>query len=83
MHEMDDLMSKWDAFVSPAPGSLSLLITNLTGHPAACVPCGSAKGLPQSIMFTGGLYDEGAPLRVALAYERATAWHTMHPKMDW
>ncbi|MGH9872081.1 MAG: amidase [Pyrinomonadaceae bacterium] len=83
MHEMEELMSKWDVFVSPAPGSLSLLITNLTGHPAVCVPCGFPKGLPQSIMFTGGLYDEGAPLRVALAYERATQWHTMRPKMDW
>ncbi|MDQ3668546.1 MAG: amidase [Acidobacteriota bacterium] len=81
MREMDALMSKWDVFVSPAPGSASLLITNLTGHPAVCVPCGFPKGLPQSIMFTGGLYDEGAPLRVALAFERATNWHTMHPKM--
>jgi Asp-tRNA(Asn)/Glu-tRNA(Gln) amidotransferase A subunit family amidase len=83
MQEMEQLMSQWDVFVSPAPGSLSLLITNLTGHPAVCVPCGFPKGLPQAIMFTGGLYDEGAPLRVALAYERATSWHTMHPKMDW
>ena len=83
MQEMDILMSKWDVFVSPAPGSLSLLITNLTGHPAVCVPCGFPKGLPQSIMFTGGLYDEAAPLRVALAYERATEWHKMHPRMDW
>lgn len=83
MQLMDELMSKWDVFVSPAPGSQSLLITNLTGHPAVCVPCGFPKGLPQSIMFTGGLYDEGAPLRVAMAYEQATQWHTMHPKMDW
>jgi Asp-tRNA(Asn)/Glu-tRNA(Gln) amidotransferase A subunit family amidase len=83
MQQMDELMSKWDVFVTPAPGSLSLLITNLTGHPAICVPCGFPKGLPQSIMFTGGLYDEAAPLRVALAYERATEWHTMHPKLDW
>jgi len=82
MNEMEELMSKWDVFVSPAPGSLSLLITNLTGHPAVCVPCGFPKSLPQSIMFTGGLYDEGAPLRVALAYERASKWHTMHPKLD-
>jgi Asp-tRNA(Asn)/Glu-tRNA(Gln) amidotransferase A subunit family amidase len=82
MQQMDELMSHWDAFVSPAPGSLSLLITNLTGHPAVCVPCGFPKGLPQSIMFTGGLYDEGAPLRVALAFEKATQWHTRHPKMD-
>ncbi|MDQ2936969.1 MAG: amidase family protein, partial [Acidobacteriota bacterium] len=81
MREMGQLMSNWDVFVSPAPGSASLLVTNLTGHPAVSVPCGFPKGLPQSIMFTGGLYDEGAPLRVALAFERATQWHSMHPKM--
>lgn len=93
MREMDKLMVQWDVFVSPAPGSASLLITNLTGHPAVCVPCGfidtpatatnPAQHLPQAIMFTGGLYDEASPLRVALAFEQATKWHTMHPKVDW
>ncbi|MFZ0061471.1 MAG: amidase [Pyrinomonadaceae bacterium] len=83
MRELDKLMSDWEVFVSPAPGSASLLVTNLTGHPAVCVPCGFLKGLPQAIMFTGRLYEEGGPLRVALAYERATNWHTMHPKLDW
>jgi Asp-tRNA(Asn)/Glu-tRNA(Gln) amidotransferase A subunit family amidase len=93
MREMDKLMMDWDVFVSPAPGSASLLVTNLTGHPAVCVPCGfldvpagnnnPAQRLPQSIMFTGGLYDEASPLRVALAFEQATKWHTMHPKVDW
>jgi Asp-tRNA(Asn)/Glu-tRNA(Gln) amidotransferase A subunit family amidase len=93
MREMDKLMMNWDVFVSPAPGSASLLITNLTGHPAVCLPCGfidtpasgnnPAQHLPQAIMFTGGLYDEASPLRVALAFEQATKWHTMHPKVDW
>jgi Asp-tRNA(Asn)/Glu-tRNA(Gln) amidotransferase A subunit family amidase len=85
MREMDKLMSQWDVFVSPAPGSASLIITNLTGHPAVCVPCGftGTPSLPRAIMFTGGLYDEAAPLRVALAFEQATKWHTMHPKVDW
>lgn len=83
MREMDKLMSSWDAFVSPAPGSASLLVTNLTGHPAVCVPCGFIDDLPRSIMFTGGLYDEASPLRLALAFERATKWHAMHPKVDW
>jgi Asp-tRNA(Asn)/Glu-tRNA(Gln) amidotransferase A subunit family amidase len=82
MREMDSLMSKWDVFVTPAPGSASLLITNLTGHPAVVTPCGFINGLPRAIMFTGNLYDEAAPLRVALAYERATKWHTMHPNLD-
>ena len=83
MREMDKLMNDWDVFVSPAPGSASLLVTNLTGHPAVVTPCGFLNNLPQAIMFTGGLYDEGAPLRAALAYQQATKWHTMHPKMDW
>lgn len=83
MREMEKLMSQWDVFVSPAPGSASLLITNLTGHPAVCVPCGFVNNLPVAIMFTGGVYDEAAPLRVALAFEQATKWHTMHPKVDW
>jgi Asp-tRNA(Asn)/Glu-tRNA(Gln) amidotransferase A subunit family amidase len=85
MHEMDKLMSQWDVFVAPAPGSASLIITNMTGHPTVCVPCGftGTPSLPRAIMFTGGLYDEASPLRVALAFEKATKWHTMHPKVDW
>jgi len=81
MREMDSLMSKWDVFVTP-PGGASLLITNLTGHPAVVTPCGFINNLPQAIMFTGNLYDEAAPLRVALAYERATKWHRMNPNLD-
>ena len=81
MHEMERLMSQWDVFVSPAPGSASLLVTNLTGHPMVVLPCGFVNELPIAIMFTGGVYDEVSPLRVALAYERATKWHTMHPKL--
>ena len=82
MREMENLMSQWDVFVSPAPASASLLVTNLTGHPAVVLPCGFINNLPVAIMFTGGVYDEVSPLRVALAFERATKWHTMHPQMD-
>ncbi|HSE23071.1 MAG TPA: amidase [Pyrinomonadaceae bacterium] len=81
--QMEKLMSQWDVFVSPAPGSASLLITNLTGQPAVVTPCGFVNSLPAAIMFTGGVYDEASPLRVALAFEQATKWHTMHPKVDW
>src|SRR5207247_8484593 len=63
MREMDRLMSQWDAFVSPAPGSASLIITNLTGHPAVCVPCGftGPPRLPRPTMFSGGVYAESSP----------------------
>ncbi|MEP7342283.1 MAG: amidase [Acidobacteriota bacterium] len=81
MREMDKLMATWDVFVTPAPGSASLLVTNLTGHPAVVTPCGFINNLPQAIMFTGNLYDEAAPLRVAMAYQRATDWHKKHPEL--
>jgi Asp-tRNA(Asn)/Glu-tRNA(Gln) amidotransferase A subunit family amidase len=80
--QMDEFMQKWDVLVVPQ-GTATLTITNLTGHPQVAVPCGFINNAPQSIIFTGRLYEEGAPLRVALAFEQATDWHTMHPKMDW
>ncbi len=79
--QMDALMSQYDVFLSPT-GSASLGITNLTGHPAACLKAGFVDGLPQALMITGRLYDEAGVLRVALAYERATKWHSMNPPLD-
>lgn len=80
IREMDTLMSKWDALVSPA-FTASLTITNLTGHPQVVVPCGFIKGAPQAILFTGRLYDEASPMRVAMAYQEDTPWRDMHPKL--
>lgn len=82
MREMDKVMANWDVFVTPAPGSASLLVTNLTGHPAVVTPCGFINNLPQAIMFTGNLYDEAAPLRVAMAYQNATDWHKRYPTLS-
>ena len=78
---MDALMSTYDVFLSPT-GSASLGITNLTGHPAACLKAGFVDGAPIALMITGRLYDEANVLRVALAYERATKWHGMHPPLE-
>jgi Asp-tRNA(Asn)/Glu-tRNA(Gln) amidotransferase A subunit family amidase len=69
-------------FLSPAGGS-TLGITNLTGHPALALKAGFNDGAPVELMVTGRLYDEATVLRAALAFERATPWHTMNPKMDW
>jgi Asp-tRNA(Asn)/Glu-tRNA(Gln) amidotransferase A subunit family amidase len=81
MQEMDKVMSQYDVFLSPAPNSGSLTITNLTGHPAIALKCGFIDNLPASIMVTGRLYDEATVCRVALAYERATEWHKRHPSL--
>jgi Asp-tRNA(Asn)/Glu-tRNA(Gln) amidotransferase A subunit family amidase len=80
MHRMDQFMADWDVLVSPPFGGL-LLVTNLTGHPQIVTPCGFANGLPQGLVFTGKLYEEGEPMRVAMTFEKATKWHTLHPNL--
>jgi len=82
MQQMDRFMANWDVLVSPT-GSATLLVTNLTGHPQVVAPCGFVNKLPAGLLFTGPLYQEGLPLRAALAFERATGWHNQHPKVDW
>ncbi len=83
MRQMEKFMSDWDVLVSPPFGGPLLTVTNLTGNPQIVVPCGFVNGSPMGIVFTGRVYDEGSPLRAAFVYERATDWHSMHPKMDW
>ena len=78
MREMHDLMSRYDAFLSPTL-SRSLTITNLTGHPALALKAGFRNGFPTALMITGRPYEESTILQLAAAYERLTAWHTMHP----
>jgi Asp-tRNA(Asn)/Glu-tRNA(Gln) amidotransferase A subunit family amidase len=80
MREMDTLMQTCDAFLSPT-GSASLTATNLTGHPALVVKAGMLGNRPRSLMITGRLYDEATILRLGLAFEQATDWETMHPKI--
>ena len=80
MREMHTLMSEYDVFLSPN-SSASLGLTNLTGHPALALKAGFVNNAPIVLMITGRLYDEATLLRVALAYERATKWHTMNPAL--
>lgn len=81
MREMDALMSKYDAFLSPT-FSASLGITNLTGHPAVALKAGFYDNAPVELMVTGRLYDEATLLQVALAYERNTEWHRKNPDIS-
>lgn len=34
------------------------------------------------MLFTGRWFEEGALLRVALAYEKTAGWHKKNPKVD-
>lgn len=79
MREWDTFMAKHDAFISSNNSGLGA--TNLTGHPAIALKCGFANNLPQVLMVTGRLYDEGTICRIAHAYEQATSWKDRHPKL--
>jgi Asp-tRNA(Asn)/Glu-tRNA(Gln) amidotransferase A subunit family amidase len=80
MQKMAEQMKEIDVFVTPSYGGNSLLITNLTGHPAVVVPNGfDEKGSPTSISFIGNLFEEEKALRMAKVYQDATDFHLQHP----
>ena len=55
---------------------------NIWGLPAISVPCGFTQaGLPIGLQIIGPHWGEGKVLRLAHAYEQATAWHKRRPKL--
>jgi aspartyl-tRNA(Asn)/glutamyl-tRNA(Gln) amidotransferase subunit A len=61
----------WVAFTYPF---------NLTGHPAATVPCGfTADGLPIGLQIVGRRLQDGVVLRASAAFEAALPWAGRRP----
>jgi aspartyl-tRNA(Asn)/glutamyl-tRNA(Gln) amidotransferase subunit A len=55
---------------------------NLAGIPAISIPCGfTKKGLPVGLQILAKPFNEEMIYRVAHAYEQATEWHKMKPKL--
>ena len=53
---------------------------NVWGLPAISIPCGfTSAGLPIGLQIIGPRWGEAAVLRLAEAYEQATAWHKREP----
>ncbi len=89
IEKFESFMADWDVVVIPSQALLTT--TNLTGNPQVIVKCGFGEATqqngtkvpsPRTISYLGRIYEEGSPLRVALAYEQATEWHTRHPKLE-
>ncbi|MDD5287943.1 MAG: amidase [Dehalococcoidales bacterium] len=56
---------------------------NITGQPAASVPCGfTDDGLPIGLQIIGRKYDEASVLRAAAAFEKARPWAKKYPPLD-
>jgi Asp-tRNA(Asn)/Glu-tRNA(Gln) amidotransferase A subunit family amidase len=82
MRETARAFAEVDVVVAPSFTGDTLLLTNLTGHPAVVVPDGfTADGTPTSITFLGRLYGEAETLAVARAYQEATGFHLRHPEL--
>ncbi len=63
----------WMAFTYPF---------NITGQPAASVPCGWTKeGLPVGLQIVGRRFDDLAVLRAAAAFEQALPWADRKPPL--
>ena len=74
-------MKAYDVVISPSFGGRQLAITNLTGHPALCMPTGLSKqGTPNSITFLANLLKEEALLAFGKYYQSITSFDEMHPE---
>ena len=55
---------------------------NMTGHPAASIPCGwSSEGLPIGMQIIGKRFDEVTVLQVSKAFEEIAPWQDKKPKL--
>jgi Asp-tRNA(Asn)/Glu-tRNA(Gln) amidotransferase A subunit family amidase len=65
-------------------GALRLLNwANICGMPALSVPCGaSPEGLPLGLHLVGRPFADADVLRLAHAYQTATTWHELRPRLD-
>ena len=53
---------------------------NITGQPAATLPCGfAADGLPIGLQIVGRRYDDLTVLRACAAFEAARPWSQHRP----
>ena len=55
---------------------------NMTGHPAASLPCGfTARGLPIGLQIVGRRHADGDVLRASAAFERVRPWSDRRPEI--
>ena len=56
---------------------------NVTGQPAASLPCGFTRdGLPIGLQIVGSRYDDAAVLRACAACARVRPWTARRPRID-
>ncbi len=80
--EIHALFKEYDVILSPTFGGRQMLITNLTGHPALCLPNGFLEnGSPVSITFLANLFEEEKLIMLGRAYQEHTDWQKNRPPL--
>ena len=74
-------MEPWDVIITPSFGNRQLAITNLTGHPALCMPIGFSKqGIPNSVTFLSNLFREEELVKLGAYFQSVTEHDEKHPE---
>jgi aspartyl-tRNA(Asn)/glutamyl-tRNA(Gln) amidotransferase subunit A len=74
-----DAVGKFATFERP----MLTMPFNVTGTPAMSVCCGyTEQGLPLAFQLAGKPFDEATVLKLAHAYEKATPWRSIRPRLD-
>ncbi|WP_268033440.1 amidase [Algoriphagus sp. PAP.12] len=82
IQEMHELMKEYDVVVTPSFGGPQLQITNLTGHPALCMPNGfNDNGSPTSITLLGNLFEEDKLVLLGNYLQKNTDWQAKRPPL--
>ena len=80
MQKVNQAMEEFDIIITPSFYGKQLSITNLTGHPALCMPIGLTKqGIPNSITFLSNLFKEEDLLLFGKFFQDNTDFDEMHP----
>ncbi|WP_236032594.1 amidase [Algoriphagus pacificus] len=82
IQEMHELMKEYDVIVTPSFAGPQLRITNLTGHPALCLPNGfTEQGNPTSITLLANLFEEEKLVMLGDFIQKNSDWQAKRPPM--
>lgn len=82
IQEMHEIMKDYDIIVTPSFAGTQLPITNLTGHPALCLPNGfNEQGAPTSITLLANLFEEEKLVMLGDLIQKNSDWQAKRPPM--
>ncbi|SIO06673.1 amidase [Algoriphagus halophilus] len=82
IEEMHELMKDYDVIITPSFAGPQLRITNLTGHPALCLPNGfNDSGSPTSITLLANLFEEEKLVQLGDFIQNHSDWQAKRPPL--